>query len=295
MYEHRTPMQEDSSIHVLLIAKANTTFREIRNKLLEDGWHVQLVDDEYACEVALDAGNIDVALVDVQMEDEVRGLLVEAGDTLAIRFGGSASRWAWDSCQTTVRSAQEALNRAALTRGLRREVGQLRHEREVLRQERIQLDREAAELNERRSAGTNGLEAEVIGLRAEIAQANHAKSAFLANMSHELRTPLNAILGYSELLQEDVREFGADELVADLQKIHDSGQTLLNLINDILDLARIEAAAGVEFDTADPQVAGSAKGLAEINRQGRRRDAEPGGFHQMGSWGPPAFQTRVWA
>jgi signal transduction histidine kinase/DNA-binding response OmpR family regulator/HAMP domain-containing protein len=71
--------------------------------------------------------------------------------------------------------------------------------------------------------------------------ANRAKSQFLANMSHELRTPLNAIIGYSEMLQEEAAEFGQEELVPDLQKIHVAGKHLLALINDILDLSKIEA------------------------------------------------------
>jgi signal transduction histidine kinase/CheY-like chemotaxis protein len=71
--------------------------------------------------------------------------------------------------------------------------------------------------------------------------ANTAKSQFLANMSHELRTPLNAILGYSEMLEENSQELGQDECVQDLQKIHSAGRHLLDLINDVLDLSKIEA------------------------------------------------------
>ena len=71
--------------------------------------------------------------------------------------------------------------------------------------------------------------------------ASRAKSAFLANMSHELRTPLNAIIGYSEMLQEDLRERGAEDLVPDMVKIHGAGKHLLRLINDILDVSKIEA------------------------------------------------------
>jgi CheY-like chemotaxis protein/nitrogen-specific signal transduction histidine kinase len=71
--------------------------------------------------------------------------------------------------------------------------------------------------------------------------ANLAKSQFLANMSHELRTPLNAILGYSEMLQEEAHDRGYVDFLPDLCKIHAAGKHLLNLINDILDLSKIEA------------------------------------------------------
>ncbi len=71
--------------------------------------------------------------------------------------------------------------------------------------------------------------------------ANRAKSQFLANMSHELRTPLNAIIGYSEMLQEEAEDLGQDDFIPDLQKIYGAGKHLLGLINDILDLSKIEA------------------------------------------------------
>jgi signal transduction histidine kinase/DNA-binding response OmpR family regulator len=72
-------------------------------------------------------------------------------------------------------------------------------------------------------------------------EANHAKSQFLANMSHELRTPLNAIIGYSEMLQEDAIDMEYTEILPDLRKIYTAGKHLLDLINDILDLSKIEA------------------------------------------------------
>jgi hypothetical protein len=78
-------------------------------------------------------------------------------------------------------------------------------------------------------------------LFASAEQANEAKSKFLASMSHELRTPLNAIIGYSEMLQEEASDDGHDGYVPDLEKIHKAGRHLLALINDILDLSKIEA------------------------------------------------------
>jgi PAS domain S-box-containing protein len=71
--------------------------------------------------------------------------------------------------------------------------------------------------------------------------ANRMKSEFLANMSHELRTPLNAIIGYSEMLREDAEDEGNTQAMDDLNKICTSGNHLLKLINDVLDLAKIEA------------------------------------------------------
>jgi PAS domain S-box-containing protein len=77
--------------------------------------------------------------------------------------------------------------------------------------------------------------------RAVAEAANLSKSQFLANMSHELRTPLNAIIGYSEMLMEEAEDIGEEDFTPDLKKIHSAGKQLLNLINDVLDLSKIEA------------------------------------------------------
>ena len=71
--------------------------------------------------------------------------------------------------------------------------------------------------------------------------ANRAKSQFLANMSHELRTPLSAVIGYSEMIEEEMQELGQTELLGDLRKINTNARHLLSLINDVLDLSKIEA------------------------------------------------------
>ena len=93
------------------------------------------------------------------------------------------------------------------------------------------------DVTERRRA-----EEEVAKAKEAAETANKTKSLFLANMSHELRTPLNAILGYSEMLQEEaVERHLVDEFGTDLEKINGAGKHLLALINDILDLSKIEA------------------------------------------------------
>jgi PAS domain S-box-containing protein len=72
-------------------------------------------------------------------------------------------------------------------------------------------------------------------------EANRTKSAFLANMSHELRTPMNAIIGYTEMMIEEAEDAGQTGFIPDLQKVRAAGKHLLALINDILDLSKIEA------------------------------------------------------
>src|SRR5258705_13588511 len=75
----------------------------------------------------------------------------------------------------------------------------------------------------------------------QLEEADRHKSEFLANMSHELSTPLNAIIGYSEMLEEDAADLGAEQFTDDLKKINAAGKHLLELINAVLDLSKIEA------------------------------------------------------
>ena len=130
-------------------------------------------------------------------------------------------------------------------------IEQHRHPGAVVEQSYV--DGSWVRISERRTpdAGIVGVFTDVTELKRRQAQleeakgqadaANKAKSQFLANMSHELRTPLNAIIGYSEMLIEEANEIEQSGIAGDLSKIRNAGKHLLGLINDILDLSKIEA------------------------------------------------------
>ncbi|GIR88506.1 MAG: hypothetical protein CM15mP86_19650 [Gammaproteobacteria bacterium] len=101
----------------------------------------------------------------------------------------------------------------------------------------IAFSRMSDEVNALIEARTHEMEV----ARDEARDASDQKTKFFANMSHELRTPLNAILGYGEMLYEDCEDLGYDDLLPDLKKITSAGSHLLSLINNILDLSKIEA------------------------------------------------------
>src|SRR5262245_4430371 len=92
------------------------------------------------------------------------------------------------------------------------------------------------------------------------------KSEFLANMSHELRTPLNAIIGYSELLEEEAADLDGGRLVPDLQKIAVAAKHQLSLINDILDLSKVEAGR-MELEATDFDLPGAIDNALTLVRE----------------------------
>ena len=139
---------------------------------------------------------------------------------------------------------------------------------------RVQTRDEIGELSKSFNEMVNAVETDVIRrekdkqtvsvLKEEAEQANKAKSAFLANMSHELRTPMNAIIGYSEILTEDATDNQHQEYIPDLKKINSAGKHLLQLINDILDISKIEAGK-MELDIQDINFASLAQEVADTS------------------------------
>ncbi len=132
---------------------------------------------------------------------------------------------------------------APITQVARREdePGQLARAFQVMAHEVAAREQNLSRAVEERTAQLAETTQEAERARAEAERANATKSQFLANMSHELRTPLNAIIGYSEMLKEEMVDLGQTILVGDVQKIHGAGKHLLGLINNILDLSKVES------------------------------------------------------
>ena len=125
-------------------------------------------------------------------------------------------------------------------------------------------------------------EREVADARAAAEAANAAKSAFLASMSHELRTPLNAIIGYAEMLIEEGDQVDAAERLLLHERIHAAGRHILGIINDVLDLSKIEAgkmelfAEDFAFDDLAAEVLAAIQPLAERHGNALSAELDPG-------------------
>jgi signal transduction histidine kinase/DNA-binding NarL/FixJ family response regulator len=128
----------------------------------------------------------------------------------------------------------------SLIDGFNTMLSDIQHRDTALRGANDELQTRTRELEEEISHRKQAQE-ELLKAKYVAEEASRAKSTFLANMSHELRTPLNAIIGYSEMLEEEAHDSATVETVQDLQKIKSAGKHLLALINDVLDLSKIEA------------------------------------------------------
>jgi signal transduction histidine kinase/DNA-binding response OmpR family regulator len=156
---------------------------------------------------------------------------------------------------------QEAERLAEANARLRGEMKEREAAQDALERAHAELERKVEERTRELQAAKDAAE-----------QASKAKSLFVANMSHELRTPLNAIIGYSEMLLEDAELDGRDDQVADLRKIRTAGKHLLALINDVLDLSKIEAGSmqlnreRLELEPFVREVVETCRPLADKNR-----------------------------
>jgi signal transduction histidine kinase/ActR/RegA family two-component response regulator len=150
-----------------------------------------------------------------------------------------------------VKSCSDEIGR--LIDGFNTMLSEIQHRDKALQRANDDLKTRTTEL-EREITHRKRTQEELLRAKHAAEDASRAKSAFLANMSHELRTPLNAIIGYSEMLEEESRDSGQAESIRDLQRIQAAGKHLLSLINDVLDLSKIEAGKmGLHLETFDIQ------------------------------------------
>ena len=256
-------MEQTGAANVALVEMENSAFRLIRQGELEASREI-LFGDEYARQKAIYAGGMEVlggelaSSADAALQAQRQRMLVQLF-SIAVVILILVVGWL-----VVIRVMHQWRDELARSH---------RHLVDLNRD----LDRKVMERTAALQKATE-----------EAKAANKAKSAFLANMSHELRTPMNAILGYSEMLMEEAEDVGQDDFIPDLKKINQAGNHLLSLINDVLDLAKIESgrmeAFGEDLDVGSliDQVVGTTQPLMSKNNNQFtiERSEELGSAHQ---------------
>ncbi len=165
--------------------------------------------------------------------------------------------------QEELRQTNEEL--ANQTQLLQASEEELRVQQEELKQTNVELEEKAQELEEKNDAIELARQ-EVMAKAHELEQTSKYKSEFLANMSHELRTPLNSVLILAKLMMENKESNLTDKQVEYAQVIHKSGNDLLNLINDILDLSKIEAGK-IDFNIETVSIASIKSDISNLFKE----------------------------
>ena len=232
--EHWALHDDDLSMVQLIDAKGEMRYEWLRNKFV--------VENPIFITLSVDYDGISLGEVFAQWRPDSMVKEVNRRVTMAQRFGAGITLtvaiifFVWINW-TVVRPV------IAIDRRLRAVVSRednISHKRRWFAQELRRLDK-TTDLLDREIRRREDAESCAIDARNHALEANVAKSRFLANMSRELRTPLNAIMGYSELISEDARTSDPSQIIQDAERVHTAAEHLLRLINDVLDLSKIEA------------------------------------------------------
>jgi signal transduction histidine kinase len=236
--------------------------------VVRQGFDVVAAPNAIQARRLLDARRPSIILLDVQMPDEsglmlLPQMLREYPEAVVVMMTAYGSEQV--AAEALRGGADDYLSKPIDLQRLR-ELLDRNLEKQRLRSERQTLISRLKDSNRylmRQHAALRRADEEILQVNRQLEQSSRYKSEFLANMSHELRTPLNAIMGFSEILLDATMNLTPGERIEFLRNIHDSGGHLLNLINDILDLAKIEAGK-MELHTEEMPVAQSIHEVTSI-------------------------------